>query len=341
MLNIEQLEKELKQNNLSSSIYLLYGEEKFLLESCLKKIKNIFGQVIKGINYILIDSDNLKNIISDIETPAFGYDKKLVIVKNSELFKKEGKRKNTELLQLREKLENYIKENIDIINQTVILVFVEEEADKNTLYNLIDKVGIVCKFEYQKAFQLQARIKAICNAYKVNIDNSTLTYFIESCGTSMQDLINEIRKLIEYVGENGEITKDDIDKLSIKQIESIIFDLTDNLGKKDIKKALEVLNNLIYAKEPIQKILITLYNHFKKLYFLKIALRENKSVEQALKLKPNQTFLINKYKNQARFFERKELKNLLQDLIDLDYKYKSGLIDIEIGLESILCTYCS
>ena len=94
-------------------------------------------------------------------------------------------------------------------------------------------------------------------------------------------------------------------------------------------------------KEPIQKILITLYNHFKKLYLLKIAIKENKSVEQALKLKPNQTFLVNKYKNQARFFERRELKKLIQELIDLDYKYKIGLIDIQVGLESILCTYCS
>lgn len=48
----------------------------------------------------------------------------------------------------------------------------------------------------------------------------------------MQDLINEIRKLIEYAGENGKIKKEDIDKLTIKKLESVIFDLTDSLGKK-------------------------------------------------------------------------------------------------------------
>ena len=37
---------------------------------------------------------------------------------------------------------------------------------------------------------------------------------------AMQDLINEIRKLIEYAGENGKIQKQDIDKLCIKKIES-------------------------------------------------------------------------------------------------------------------------
>ncbi len=341
MLSVEQLENELKQNKLQKSIYLLYGEETFLLESILKKIKTIFGKTTKGINYVVIDSDNIKNIISNIETPAFGYEKKLIVVKNSELFKKESKRKNSEIAILKEKLENYISDNIEMINQTVILVFVEETVEKNKLFDLINKLGTVCKFDYQKPFELQARIKAICKAYSVNIDNPTIIYFIESCGNNMQDLINEIRKLIEYVGKNGEIKREDIDNLSIKQMESIIFDLTDSLGKKDIKKSLNVLHNLIYAKEPIQKILITLYNHFKKLYFVKIALKENKSVEQILKLKSNQTFLLNKYKNQARFFEKKELRHFLQKLIDLDYKYKVGLVDVEIGLESILCAYCS
>ena len=153
----------------------------------------------------------------------------------------------------------------------------------------------------------------------------------------MQDLINEIRKLIEYAGENGKIEKEDIDKLTIKKLESVIFDLTDNLGKRNVAKSLEVLKNLIYAKEPLQKILITLYNHFKKLYLTKLAIKYNKDVIASLKLKPNQTFLVNKYKTQASAFKEKELYDILQKLRNLDYEYKNGLIDLEVGLESVLC----
>lgn len=156
----------------------------------------------------------------------------------------------------------------------------------------------------------------------------------------MQELINEIRKLIEYVGENGTIQKQDIDKLATKKIESIIFDLTDNLGKKDTSKALEVLHNLIYSKEPLQKILITLYNHFKKIYFIKLAIKYNKDIATSINLKANQSFLVNKYKMQAKYFTEAELKNILQEIRDLDFNYKNGLIDLQVGLESILCTYC-
>lgn len=341
MLTIENLEKELNSNSLRS-LYLLYGEELFLLENILKKIKNIFGECIKGINYINIDDTNISELISDIETPAFGYEKKLLIVRNSGILKKEGKRKNAELSNLREKISSYIKENIDIISNSVVLVIIEEDIDnKQELYKIFDKFGVVCNFEYQKPMQIQKRLKAICNAYHVDIDDSSLKYFIEVCGTNMQELINEIRKLIEYAGNGGKIEKVDIDKLCIKKLETIIFDLTDNLGKKETQKALQVLKNLIANKEPIQKILITLYNHFKKLYITKLAVRENKDLISSLNLKPNQTFLVNKYKTQANYFSGKELSKILQGLRDLDYNSKNGLIDLQVGLEAILCTYCS
>ena len=341
MVTIENLEKELNSNSLKS-LYLLYGEELFLLENILKKIKNIFGECIKGINYINIDDTNISELISDIETPAFGYEKKLLIVRNSGILKKEGKRKNVELSNLREKISRYIKENIDIINDSVVLVIIEEDIDnKQELYKIFDKFGVVCNFEYQKPIQIQKRLKAICNAYHVDIDDSSLKHFIEVCGTNMQELINEIRKLIEYAGNGGKIEKIDIDKLCIKKLETIIFDLTDNLGKKETQRALQVLKNLIANKEPIQKILITLYNHFKKLYITKLAVKENKDLISSLNLKPNQTFLVNKYKTQANYFSDKELSKILQGLRDLDYNSKNGLIDLQVGLEAILCTYCS
>lgn len=339
-MTVEELEKDLKNGELNS-IYLLYGEETFLLETALNKIKKRFGDMILGINYIAVDEVNFKEIIPNLETPAFGYERKLIIIKNSGILKKEGKRKNVELADYKEKLTKYINDNIDIIKQSIVLVFIENDVEKGSLYKVIEKNGIVCNFEIQKPIQIGKRIKAICNGYKVNISDSTIKYFIEVCGTNMQDLINEIRKLIEYVGENGTITNEEIDMLSIKQIQAVIFDLTDNLGKKNIKQALEVLNNLLYSKEPIQKILITLYNHFKKLYIVKLSERFGKNLSDSLKLKPNQMFLINKYKMQANYFKEAELRKILSELINLDANYKIGLIDLNIGLESVLCRYCS
>ena len=179
MISIENLESELKNKKLNS-LYLLYGEELFLLETVLKKIKSLFGECVKGINYISIDENNINQLIANIETPAFGYEKKLIIARNTGILKKEGKRKNAELTRLKEKINEYINKSIKIINESVVLVFVESEADKKQeLFKTIEKNGTVCEFAYQKPIQIEKRIKAICNGYKVQIEASTLSYFIE------------------------------------------------------------------------------------------------------------------------------------------------------------------
>lgn len=326
------------------SIKLLYGEEIYLLETKLKRIKKDFGELIKGINFIQLDETNIGELISDVETPAFGYERKLIIARNTGLFKKEKKNakgQDAVLNKLMIRISEYIEENVSLINESTELIFVEETVEKNALYKVIEKNGEVTEFALLKLPQLIQNIQKICEAYKVKIDNESAKYFVEICGTSMQDLINEIRKLIEYVGQDGTITKKEIDLLAIKQIDSVIFDLTDNLGKRDTKKAMEVLNNLIYEKEPIQKILVTLYNHFKKLYIVKIAEEYKKDLATSMKLKPNQLFLTTKYRKQASYFSKKEIENIMEEFINLDANYKVGLIDINIGLEAILCRYCS
>ncbi len=321
------------------SMYLLYGEEQYLIDTVVNKIKKNFGELLLGINYIVIDESNVDNLISDIEMPAFGYNKKLIVIKNSGLFKKDGRKKTGTPIQ--EKIVDFIKNNMDTISGFVVLVFVESEIDKNSVFEIISENGIICNIEELKPIQLVKKLKQICNLYKVNCDESTLNYLVEIVGTNLEFLINEIRKLIEYAGVGGTITINDVNQLSVKQIDSVIFELTDNLAIRKIDKALEILDNLIYQKEALQKILITLYNHFKKIYLCCIAVENNKDIVNSLSLRPNQTFLVTKYRKQASYFKMEELKEILNSLIDLDYNSKNGKIDIDVGLRSILCRYCS
>jgi len=65
-MTIEALEKSLKEGKLNE-IYLFYGEETYLLETNEKKIRTLFGEIVKGINYIEIDDTNLQNLISDLQ----------------------------------------------------------------------------------------------------------------------------------------------------------------------------------------------------------------------------------------------------------------------------------
>ena len=52
-------------------------------------------------------------------------------------------------------------------------------------------------------------------------------------------------------------------------------------------------------------------------------------------------FLVTKYKAQAKYFTETEIRKIMEEFINLDANYKVGLIDIDIGLEAVLCKYCS
>lgn len=292
-----------------------------------------------GINYCYLDETNVNNIISELETPSFGYDKKLIIVKNAGLLKKIPKTKKKAQSNISNKLAEYVKENIELINESIVLVIIEGEIEKGELLEVLKNNNIViCEFQRLKLNEIAARLQNVCKLYDVEVEEKTLLHLVEVSGTSMQNLMNEIRKLIEYVGKSGKITIEDINKLAIPEIDNIIFNLTDSLGMKDVSKAIQTLRDLIYLKESLQSIMINLYRHFKKIYYSKLAEKQGLNIAEILELRPNQMFLITKYKKQAEYFTEQELENILNRISELDEKSKTGNIDLELGLETLLCS---
>ncbi len=187
-MTVEAIEKQLKEGKLSE-IYLFYGEEAYLIEACVKKIKKLFGEIVKGINYVEIDDTKIELLISELQTPSFGYPKKLIVVKNTGLFKREVKKKGANFQEIRDKICEYLNQNKEIIKQDYLLVFMEETVDKGRMLSCLEEIGAsICQIEYQKLPNIVARLKAVCKAYEVIIEDSTLKYFIESVRNQFADL---------------------------------------------------------------------------------------------------------------------------------------------------------
>jgi DNA polymerase-3 subunit delta len=327
---MKEIKKQIKEKSFYK-VYLLTGDEPYLILQAKHMLKN--GMIREGDTMNYAEFTDAKVDINTLQELAFTYpffsEKRLLLLDGTGILKT-GKDEFVNIM--------------DNMPETTCILICESEVDKRSkVYKWIKKNGYIGEFlkKNQTEKVLLRWIAALLGKEKKQIRENDAIYFLQKVGDDMFQIKNETDKLIAYVGEKEEITKEDIDELSIKKLESVIFDLTDNLGKKNIKQALEVLNNLLYSKEPIQKILITLYNHFKKLYIVKLSERFGKNLSDSLKLKPNQMFLINKYKMQANYFKEAELRKILSELINLDANYKIGLIDLNIGLESVLCRYCS
>ena len=135
-----ELEKNLKEEKLNS-IYLLYGEETYLLDTAVKKIKKIFGEKVVGINYIELDEETISNLVQEIQMPCFGYPKKMIVVRHSGLFKKETKKKGVaSVKETREELEKYLKENAEYVNENFILIFIEDSVEKLNITKTIEAI---------------------------------------------------------------------------------------------------------------------------------------------------------------------------------------------------------
>lgn len=314
-----------------NNLYLITGEETYDKNEALEKIKNSFGELVKGINYIVLDKDNLSNLENEINTYPFGFEKKLIIVKLEKKSSKDGEEDDKKQDFLTDSLTE-ILENLD---ETVVVVFIGDFTLKSKIYKLVEKHGKCFNFEKKKESDLVNWCKEIFNSNGVNISNQDITYLINLCGVDKLVLKTEITKLSDYAMQTKNIKKDDIDLLCIKTSDIIIFDLTDSLGSKNARKALMCLDELTGNKEPIQKIAIMIAKHFKSLLVAKIATEQNKNLLNELNTKS--TYAANKYKEQARHFSKQELVQMIKKLAKLDVDSKIGKIDLKIGLEKIVC----
>lgn len=313
-----------------NNLFLITGDEIYDRNECLEKIKSSFGELVKGINYIVLDKDNISNLENEINTYPFGFDKKLIIVKIDKKSSKEDEEDSK-----KDFFTDELQVVLESLDETVWVVFIGDFTIKSKIYKFVEKHGKCMNFEIKKENELISWCKELFDVDEIKISNQDISYLINLCGTEKLVLKNEIKKLSDYAFYSKTIKKEDIDKLCIKTSDIIIFDLTDSLGSKNKIMALNYLNDLIENKEPIQKIIIMISKHFKSLLVAKIATSENKNLLEELNTKS--TYAANKYKEQARRFEKQELISIIMKFAKLDVDSKIGKIDLKIGLEKIIC----
>lgn len=312
------------------NLYLITGDDLFEREKTVEKIKSAFGELVKGINFIVIDKDTINLLQGEVTTYPFGFDKKLIIVNivNKSQDTDDGASKN-------DWFDDELMENILNSIDMNVIVFNGNFQATSKIYKFVSQNGkcIDCNKPKNKK-DIAPWVADLVRKEEKTISNENASYIVHTCSADKMMLYNEIQKLVDFVGERKEITKKDIDEVGIRNLETIIFDLTDSLGARNVTNSIRVLEELLMQKEPIQKILIMIAKHFKSLLITKICMNENRDVANELNIKF--PFIVNKYKEQARRFTREELENVLLDISELDVNSKIGKIDLKTGLEITL-----
>lgn len=323
--NMRNILEDIK-NNSYKKVYLLYGEENYLKKQYKEKItKAICGDDTMNYSYFDGKNSNIKEIIATAETLPFFAEKRLIVMENTGFLKNSN-----------DELAEYIK----IIPETTTMVFVEAETDKrNKVYKAIKENGYICEMQRQNIQSLEKWIAGILTSNNKKITEATLVTFIEKVGQDMDNISNELEKLICYMGEREIVGIEDVEAVCTEQITSKIFDMIDALGNKNRTRALDIYYDLIANKEAPLMILYMISRQFNimlQVMELKAKGLDGKTIAQKMGLAP---FIVTKTMRQVSNFKYNSVKEALYEAVELEEKIKLGNINEKIAVELLLIKY--
>lgn len=337
-MSIDILKEHIKTKKIGG-LYLFYGPEDYLKKYYLESIENsILQGDLKSLNRVLLEGKTENStIIDNCETLPVFSDRKLVIVKNSGIFKAKGKGgQESKKKNVKDEFLEYLNE----IPPHTCLIFFEEEIDKRLKpVEFVKKNGLVVEFAFQKPSEL---VKWVIKVFKSNnkeIDMVTASHLVENCEQGMTEILNEINKLVLYSKNKVKISGEDIEKVCTKSVKSRIFDLTDAISEKDTGKALNLLEDMVILREPIPKILFMIARQFRQILKIKLLCDSGLRFEEAASKMGITTFMAGKIKKQASGFDSKTLKLALEECLDMDLAIKTGKINDRIAAELLISKY--
>ena len=291
------------------SVYLFEGEDAFFRERGLSLLKNKFVTE-PDLNFTVLQSDcNSEQLISSLNGYPFMSEKRLTLVR--------------EFYPKQEFFKSGFKAYLENPSEYSILVVLNEKP-----FEALKKFSSVCAVDCAKAdMSLLVRwVKSQCSSDNVSIEAETAKVICEYCLSDMTRIENETKKLCAYVGGGGSIRREDVDAMVARDTEYKIYEMTDYIAKKKFDLALAVIKDMLGKGETSQRILVAVYNYYRRLLHAAISDMNISDLASAFGVKD---FAARKTKEQADKFKKRSLKRAVDLLCDADYRIKSGLADAD------------
>lgn len=321
---MKQLKEDIKSRSFHN-VYLLYGEERYLVRLYRDQLKKavLDGEDEMNFSSFQGEGTDLAEVRDLAQTLPFLGEYRLLLMEDTRLFKR----------------ANEFSELLSDFPDTTIVVFVEKEVDKrNKLYKYVQKNGLTVEFSAMSGADTKRFVALELQKAGRKIRESTGEYLLEQIDNSLVNVQNELEKLIAYSYGREEITREDIDAVCSVQVTGQIFKMLDAVtgGKK--QEAIRLYHDLLELKESPASILYLLGRHFHILLQVKQASSGLTKQELAKKL-GIPPFSVGKYQMQCRHFSREQLKEMFTACVDTDFAFKQGKIGDQIGVELLLVDF--
>ncbi len=220
--------------------YVFYGEERFLIDEAIKKLKNkLIAEGTEIMNYTIIEDANDKNIIDSLETLPFMSEHRFVLIKDDDILKK-----------INDNTVDAIIKRIESGNtdSCIAFVFKDKIDTRKRIFKAISKHGAIVNFEHIKFDEAVNYVGFFVRTYGKAIKKPVAEYIVKSVGVDLYTLLNEIKKIVSC-SDGKEVLIDDVkDVISASTAENV-FKLVNAIGLRQEKAAIYILNKMILNEE--------------------------------------------------------------------------------------------
>lgn len=310
-------------------IEILIKQDEFLFKSHLKTIlKKISPVAERDFNFdeISAKTHGVEKIVSIYQTPPMMAESRTLIVEDIDKLKKE------EL----DVLAKLFKKTNDFCH----LILICEKLDKRTsFFKTLKPIATVHEFKKPYANQIPQFISQKAREIDLQLEPGSAELLVESIGTDLMSLFNELEKLKIFAGEKKTISQKELLSVLAGGILENIFDLTEALGNKDLKRSNSLFQRFFEQGEPVIKTVSLVITHFRKILLTRETLqnRQSQPLESLLGVHP---FFVKNYQNQAKKFSLKSLNRIYKNLLDLSQNLRSQGASPEALFEDFLQKTC-
>lgn len=339
-------------------IIFLYGPDTFRAQQKISDVRQKFIKDVDSTGSSIAWVDGAKMNIAELGQafrPLSLFVKRRLVILQNPL----SNPKKETLEELDTFLEQEIKnENILIIQESnfvekklggKILIMKPGTDDKLSPLNKIEKklFDRLQKSEFSQYFgqlsgvELGHYLISLAHHNSAKLSGPAAQLLIRLVGNDLWLLSQEINKLSAYAlaqvkDKEANISEADIRLLTNQSIHESIFALTDALGNKQEKIALQLLDEQLTSGVHAGYILTMILWQFKTLISVRQALDSGLSSKDLGKLLGLHPYVLEKSINQVRKFNSLTLQTMVNRLINLDYRAKIGEGKIEELLPVVL-----
>jgi DNA polymerase-3 subunit delta len=319
--------------------YLFHGEDEYRRSLQLATMKAKLGDsTTVALNTTELDGRRLTldELVSACDALPFLSERRMVIVRDLAARFERQAALSADNLEAGPGFLEQFEEYVNRLPESTRLVLIEDHKvkDNNPIHKIVSHSdhGHEREFAPLRPGELVRWIAQRVEEKGGRMERAAINALAAFVGSDLRLLDQEIDKLLTYAGSQRAVTEQDVELLVTYAQEANIFHMVDALGKRDTRRAMELMEHLLDGGQHPLHLLRMIIRQFRILIQVKELLARGTSPEDIRTLLDLHAFVLDKTRRQAGNFSMQQLEVIYKRLHELDTAVKSGEIEPVLAL---------